>query len=61
MPIVQIDAEVLQDLFGRRDELVQAITAGITAEEWDSVMRAFDGLLAALARLESSIGPADPA
>ncbi len=58
MPIVEIDAEILRDLLGRRDELVRAITAGMIAEDWDSVMRAFDGLLAAIARLESRIGPA---
>lgn len=58
MPTVQVDVEVLRELLGRRDELIRAITAGICEENWDPVMQAFDGLLAAFVRLEGSVGPA---
>jgi hypothetical protein len=55
MPTVTVDAALLQDILGRRDELVRAITAGIQGDDWDSVMRAFDDLLATIARLEDSL------
>ncbi len=58
MPTVQIDLGILRELLGRRDALVQAITAGVSEEKWDPVMRAFDDLLAAFVRLEDSVGPA---
>ena len=56
MPTVTVQAEDLQELFGRRDELVHAITAGMASGEWDPVMRAFDGLLVTITRLEESLG-----
>jgi len=59
MPMVTVDAALLHDILGRRDELVRAITAGVQSEDWDSVMRAFDGLLATIARLEGSLARAD--
>jgi len=52
---VPIDAAALHDLLGRRDELVRAITAGMASGEWDQVMAPFDGLLAAIKRLEEDI------
>ena len=55
MPTVTVKAEELQELFGRRDELVRAITAGMASGEWDPVMRAFDGLLAAITCLEKAL------
>jgi hypothetical protein len=39
----------------RRDDLVRAITAGMASGEWDQVMGPFDGLLAAIKRLEESM------
>jgi hypothetical protein len=59
MPTVTVDAAILRDLLGQRDELVRAITAGMTAGNWDPVMRAFDALLATIAHLESSLRQAD--
>jgi len=56
MPTVTVKTEDLQELFGRRDELVQAITAGMASGEWNPVMRAFDGLLVTINRLEESLG-----
>jgi hypothetical protein len=55
MATVSVDAELLQDLMRGRDELVRAITAGMSSAEWDPVMSAFDGLLATIARLEDSL------
>ncbi len=52
---VCVDAALVQDLLGRRDELVRAITAGMASGEWDQVMGPFDGLLAAIKRLEESV------
>jgi hypothetical protein len=50
--MVSVDAAMLRDLLARRDELVQAITAGMTSGEWDQVMGPFDGLLSAIKGLE---------
>jgi hypothetical protein len=47
-----VDLAVLQEVLGRRDELVHAITRGVAEQEWDAVMAALDGLLAALKQLE---------
>ncbi len=55
MTTVHVDAAALHDLLNRRDELVRAIATGVQSEDWNSVMRAFDGLLAAIARLEDSL------
>lgn len=52
---VRVDAAVVQDLLVRRDELVRAITAGMASGEWDQVMGPFDGLLAAIKRLEENV------
>jgi hypothetical protein len=52
---VRVDPAVVQDLLARRDELVRAITAGMASGEWDQVMGPFDGLLAAIKRLEESV------
>jgi hypothetical protein len=52
---VRVDVALVQDLLGRRDELVRAITAGMASGEWDQVMGPFDGLLAAIKRLEESV------
>lgn len=52
---VRVDAALVQDLLGRRDELVRAITAGMASGEWDQVMGPFDGLLAAIKRLEERV------
>jgi alkylhydroperoxidase/carboxymuconolactone decarboxylase family protein YurZ len=52
---VRIDAALVQDLLVRRDELVRAITAGMASGEWDQVMGPFDGLLAAIKRLEERV------
>jgi hypothetical protein len=49
---IAIQAEALAELLGQRDRLVQAIQAGMASGEWEAVMPAFDGLLAAIARLE---------
>ena len=56
MPRIPIESEILQDLLARRDELVRAITAGMTSGEWEQVMAPFDQLLAAIKRLEESLG-----
>jgi hypothetical protein len=55
MPAVPVDIAVLRDLLLRRDELVGAITAGTASGDWDQVMAPFDGLLAAIKRLEESL------
>jgi hypothetical protein len=52
---VRVDAALFQDLLMRRDDLVRAITAGMASGEWDQVMGPFDGLLAAIKRLEESM------
>ncbi len=52
---VRVDPAVVQDLLARRDELVRAITVGMASGEWDQVMGPFDGLLAAIKRLEESV------
>ena len=52
---VRVDPAVVLDLLARRDELVRAITAGMTSGEWEQVMGPFDGLLAAIKRLEESV------
>jgi len=52
---VRVDPAVVQDLLARRDDLVRAITAGMASGEWDQVMGPFDGLLAAIKRLEESV------
>jgi hypothetical protein len=52
---VRVDAAAVRDLLARRDELVWAITAGMASGEWDQVMGPFDGLLAAIKRLEESV------
>jgi hypothetical protein len=54
--MIPIESEILQDLLARRDELVRAITAGMTSGEWEQVMAPFDQLLAAIKRLEESLG-----
>jgi hypothetical protein len=60
MPMIPIESEILQDLLARRDELVRAITAGMTSGEWDQVMAPFDQLLAAIKRLEEGLGVGEP-
>lgn len=55
MPTIAVDVAILQDLLARRDELVHAITAGMASGEWEQVMAPFDGLLAAIKRLEEDI------
>ncbi len=55
MPAVPVDAAMLHEVLGRRDLLVRAITESIVSGDWDPVMAAFDGLLAALATLEASL------
>jgi hypothetical protein len=55
MATVTVDAALLQELLGRRDDLVRTIAAGVNSGDWDPVMRAFDGLLAAIARLEDGL------
>lgn len=58
MPTIPVEVAALRDLLARRDELVRAITAGMASGEWDQVMAPFDGLLAAITRLEESLGKA---
>jgi len=60
MSTVRVEAELLQDLLRRRDELVGAIRAGMASGDWDPVMRAFDDLLATFTRLEESLDRAEP-
>ena len=55
MPSVPVEVAVLQEVLGRRDALVRAITDGMQSGAWDPVMAAFDGLLAALTQLEASL------
>jgi hypothetical protein len=56
MPTIPVDSGLLQDLLARRDELVRAITAGMTSGNWDQVMAPFDRLLVAIKQLEESLG-----
>ncbi len=58
--MIPVDAAIVQDLLARRDELVRAITAGMASGEWDQVMGPFDGLLAAIKRLEEGLSPSGP-
>ena len=58
--VVRVDAAIVQDLLARRDELVRAITAGLASGEWDRVMGPFDGLLAAIKRLEEGVSVSGP-
>ncbi len=58
MASVPVELAVLQEVLGRRDVLVRAITEGVQSGAWDPVMAAFDGLLAALAQLEASLSRA---
>jgi hypothetical protein len=60
MPKISLEAELVLELLGRRDTLLRAITAGMASEKWDEVMRAFDGLLLALKRLEDSLPGTGP-
>jgi len=60
MTTIAVETELVLELLGRRDALVYAITAGMTSGEWDEVMRAFDGLLPALRRLEESLPSPEP-
>lgn len=54
-PAIAVEVAVLQDVLARRDELVRAITAGMASGEWEQVMGPFDGLLAAIKRLEEHV------
>jgi hypothetical protein len=58
MPTVTVKREDLEELFGQRDALVQAITSGMASGDWSPVMPAFDRLLAVIARMEEQLGPA---
>ena len=60
MPTIAVQTELVLEILGRRDALVRAITTGMTSGEWDEVMRAFDGLLLALRRLEESLPSPGP-
>ncbi len=55
MATIAVDTAVLQEVLGRRDLLVRAITESMQSGAWEPVMPAFDGLLAALAVLEASL------
>jgi hypothetical protein len=55
MTAVPVEAELLRELLGRRDDLVQAIAAGMESGNWDAVMGPFDSLLLAIKRLEASL------
>jgi hypothetical protein len=52
MSTIPLEAGLLAELFGRREVLVRAIQAGATTGQWEPVMPAFDGLLAAIAEIE---------
>jgi hypothetical protein len=56
MATVSVDVEQLRELLGRRDALVHSLAAGAASGDWDPVMRAFDALLLAIARLEEGLG-----
>jgi hypothetical protein len=56
MAAVSIEREVVVELLARRDQLVRAITAGTASGDWNPVMPAFDGLLAAIQRFEETAG-----
>jgi hypothetical protein len=51
---------MLERLLAQRDALVRAITSAASTQEWEAVMGAFDGLLAALKELEASLEAACP-
>jgi hypothetical protein len=55
-----VELAVLRELLARRDELVRAITRGVAEQDWDAVMEALDGLLAALKQLELSLERVPP-
>jgi hypothetical protein len=55
MTAVPVEAELLRELLGRRDDLVQAIATGMESGDWDAVMGPFDALLLAIKRLEASL------
>ena len=59
MSAVSVDTELLRELLRQRDALVRLITAGVASGDWDPVMGAFDGLLAAIARLEAALPRGD--
>jgi len=52
---VPVEVARLQELLGRRDELVQAIAAGVPAGDWERIMGAFDALLVAIQKLEAGV------
>jgi len=54
MAKVEIEADLLRDLLGYRDALVQAITTGMHSGEWEPVIAPFNELLVALKRLEEA-------
>ncbi len=58
--MIPVEAAIVQDLLERRDELVRAITVGMASGDWDQVMGPFDGLLAAIKRLEEGLSPSGP-
>jgi len=55
MSTIAIEASILRELLVRRDELVGAITAGMTTGDWDKVMVPFEGLLVAIKQLEENL------
>jgi hypothetical protein len=55
MQKIGIEDDLLRDLLGRRDALVQAITAGMNSGEWEQVIAPFDALLVAIKRLEEAM------
>lgn len=55
MPTIPIEVAMLQELLVRKEELVRSITAGMASGEWDQVMGAFDGLLAAIQQIEEAL------
>lgn len=55
MSTISIDVTILEDLLLRKEDLVRSITAGMASGEWDRVMDAFDGLLAAIKRIEETL------
>ncbi len=62
MSTISLDSGLLAELFGRRDAVVRAIQAGAASGQWEPVMPAFDGLLAAIVQLEQAVQAAgDPA
>jgi hypothetical protein len=57
---IPVDLGLVEEILTRRDLLVQAIAAGAASDAWEPVLEAFDGLLAALAGLEESLGRLAP-